>query len=239
MSNTTRSKKARAQTELLQRFNRHGMLVLDSGVNGQTNNNINGAGAASVGTEQTIQTTYHTQLAHSLDLVDLAVEPTPSYNTLPIGVDSFASLGARKMPSAAASSSSQPTLGHEDEKSHAERLLRYRQAFQHELADTLSYTTNGPDVRRTVNHLPPSGESRSILLELTSTARGMNKAAIAAKQLREESGQQLIVFSTGNEPGQQQRWRRPFRAHRSGVFQFPPPPHIFVVLSDLFFSCVC
>jgi hypothetical protein len=182
-SNTTRSKKARAQTELLQRFNRHGMLVLDSNLTRNTNPQPMET------TEQKLQASYHSSLAHSLELVDLEREVAPVYNQLAIGRGFFQSLGSRKS-----------TVG-----ASADTLERYDVAlasFRRELASLPSI--DAPTVaKHSVQHIPPSDEARNILLELTATARGMNKAAIAAKQIREEEGnQQLIVFSTGSEQGQ-------------------------------------
>lgn len=193
-SNTTRSKKARAQTELLQKFNRHGMLVLDSTL-GQQQAQQRNANTSLAATEQKLQSAYHASLSSSLDLVDLSVEPVPSYNTLSIGELSFASMGARK----SGVSMSAETV---------ERIKEAMRAFEHEI-DALPGVDSSPSLSSSQassispsHFIPRSDVSRSILLDLTSTARGMNKAAIAAKQLREESSQQLIVFSTGDEPGQ-------------------------------------
>lgn len=162
------------------------MLVLDSNLTAARN-----ASAAEPSTsEAKLQSTYHSSLASSLNLVDLSHEVAPTYNQLAIGRNFFQALGSRKTTSTTAES-----------KEHNHELAA---RFVSEL-DALSTIDATNAIRHSVQHIPASSESRSILLDLTNTARGLNKAAIAAKQLRDEGQQQLIVFSTGNEPGQTPR----------------------------------
>jgi hypothetical protein len=218
-SNTTRSKKARAQTELLQKFNRHGMLVLDSNLNnsGKSNNNASAPMDTSV---DRLQASYHSSLSSSLDLLDLSIAPAPSYNTLSLNANVFESLGARRAGAGARKTEGEVREERRRYEEGVQAFLKELGAFPSLALDTSTDQSRGAKSSssaakasaHSVQHIPASAQSRDILLELTSTARGMNKAAIAAKQLKEEqssssassrlngpsSSQQLIVFSTNS-----------------------------------------
>jgi len=212
-SNTTRSRKARAQTELLQRYNRHGMLVLD--------NNLHGAGAAAAvarnnavsaipahgSAEQKLQSSYHAGLASSLEFVDLSREVAPVYNQLPVVFSRgffFAAGGGANGHGGAAGSAD-----------NAQVVNAAQDRFREEMKgwSCASAPVGGPAPPHSVQHIPDSASSLQLVLQLTATARGMNKAAIAAKQLREEGSQQLVVFSTGDDAGSER-----ITPHSSGRF---------------------
>ena len=218
LSNVARSRKARAQTELLQRYNRHGMLVLDSNLHTphathHARNASTSGGGGHVGesglapAETKLQQSYHAGLARSLELTDLEKEVPPVYNELPIsaGRGFFAPSSSSSSSSSSNAGSNGAALGRKEahapadgaQQAHAAESARL---FRSELASWSCVAT--PAAPHSVQHVPDSASSLALVLQLTATARGMNKAAIAAKQLREEgTGQQLVVFSMGDEPG--------------------------------------
>jgi len=194
----SRSRKARAQSELLRKFNRHGMLVLDSSSNNgkspapttTRNASTTRQGAdATAAADSVRQSEYHSTLAAELELRDLEADATPQYHELTIsnsGKGLFQSATTR-----------QPILIAADEPSLEERRAASA-SFMAELSAMTAQAAAPQPV-----HLPSNEDSVRCLLQLTRMATGMNKAAIAAKQLRDESSNSddgssapLVVFST-------------------------------------------
>ena len=165
------SKKSRAQAELVKKFNRHGMLVLDStmdrskerlggvGVGGE------GGGAAGV-TGRTVkqeEEKYHTDLRDSLTLTDLQEERAVHYDVLPLQRKGFftdAKGGGAK------------AKGEEGDDSARAAAL---QSF---VSEVDRWT-----LERVPEALPSPDKALALLQEVSLASRAMNRAAFLTQQI--------------------------------------------------------
>ena len=161
------SKKARAGMELISRWNRHGMLVLESARDRPKEDGAAAGGAAAADgagdagrAVKEEEAKYHRDLSDSLTLKDLNVDAAVHYDVLPLQRRGFAMEGGRKR------------LKTDEDDS---RRLQYIAAFRQEAEDWK------PD---SVHHaLPQPARCLSLLTQLSLSSRAMNRAAVLTQQI--------------------------------------------------------
>ena len=153
------SKKSRAQAELVKKFNRHGMLVLDS------SHAPPGAGQGAVGgqTVKEEEDTYHRELNASLTLKDLQQETGVYYDVLPLQRRGGFFVEGQGKGKAASSVE-------EDE--------RRRQGVKDFLGEVDGWTAD-----RVVHALPAPSQALALLQSVSLTSRAMNRAAFLTQQI--------------------------------------------------------
>ena len=159
------SKKSRAQMELMRKYNRHGMLVLDTTAgksNGSqpiTTPTATAAGAQPITSDDQ---RYHQRLNDSLTLTDLQEEVAVEYEVLPLQRNGFFAEGGG---SGAAARAVKGEQGDEEENSKAVR------SFSREVREWRQ------DVVR--DALPLPSQALVVLQEVSLASRAMNRAGHA------------------------------------------------------------
>ena len=161
------SKKNRAQMELLRKYNRHGMLVLDttggkqSGA--QSTNTTSTTDAQSIsGDDQR----YHQQLSDSLTLTDLQEEVKVEYEVLPLQRKGFFA------ESGGSGAAGRGVKGEQGDEEANEKAVR---SFHREVKEWRR------DVVREA--LPLPSQALVVLQEVSLASRAMNRAATLSEQI--------------------------------------------------------
>ena len=152
------SKKSRAQAELVKKFNRHGMLVLDASAPVRKDDGASGVTGHTVKEEEE---KYHRQLNDSLTLTDLQEDVPVHYDVLPLQRRGFFT----------ETSKAKHVKTEEDE-------ARRQQATRAFTAEVDAWTAQ--HVR---DAFPPPSASLAVLQELSLASRAMNRAAALTQQI--------------------------------------------------------
>ena len=170
------SKKGRAQMELLRKYNRHGMLVLDTTIGKSNSGQPNAASSTTTTAAQTITSDdqrYHQQLSDSLTLTDLQEEVKVEYEVLPLQRKGFFAEGS--------GSAGKGVKGEQDEEEANEKAVR---SFNREVREWRK------DVVR--DALPLPSQALVVLQEVSLASRAMNRAASLTEQIH--ARQQTTTF---------------------------------------------
>ena len=163
------SKKSRAQMELLKKYNRHGMLVLDTTTAAKANGSQSASTITPGSSAQSISGDdqhYHQQLNDSLTLTDLQEEVKVEYEVLPL---------QRKGFFAESGGSGAAGRGVEGEQCDDEANEKAVRSFNREVKEWRS------DV--VLDALPLPSQALVVLQEVSLASRAMNRAATLTQQI--------------------------------------------------------
>ena len=163
------SKKSRAQMELLKKYNRHGMLVLDTSAAGKSSEASHRSTTPTPAGAQPVPSDdqrYHQRLSDSMTLTDLQEEVKVEYEVLPLQRKGFFA------ESGGSGAAGKGVKGEEGEAEANEKAIR---SFNRE--------TREWRIDAVRDALPLPSQALVVLQEVSLASRAMNRAATLTEQI--------------------------------------------------------